>query len=215
MFKVMFKNIIWSILVAISCLVARGEEDNVLLWMFNDPVITDFDGSTYKADTLVGRGEAEGKQVNAVRVATVGSNGEKVYLDLFYSADGEHRSYDEVPYVWDDGLKENMAGPAYADLSGISLNDTSMAFLMEIGYATLDGDKLTEWIVMASASESLQNMISGGHINASELSYEGNMPWTVTGMSVPEPNSAILIFIGSCILMLMRPRKMMYNQSVA
>lgn len=197
----MFKNIIGSILVAISCFVARGE-DNVLLWWFNDPVITDFDGSTYKADTLVGRGEAEGKQANMVRISSTDSDGNKVYLTMGSS---------ELPSeFWGDGfgvpdwLNQNKAGPGWADIGGLHLDDTSLQFAMELGYAELgENGEYTTWIVMASASDSLQNMISGGHINASELSYEGNIPWS-PGMTVPEPNSGLLALIGGLVLCLRR-----------
>lgn len=201
----MLKNIIGSILIVISCMVVRGE-DNVLLWWFNDPVITDFDGSTYKADTLVGRGEAEGLIANGIRISATDSDGNTFYLKLSDTA-GEPREFWSSGFGIPDWDNQNYAGPGFADLTGLNLNDTGIQFAMELGcWHFGEGSEVATWVVLASASESIQTMISGGHINASELSYQGDGPWNVTGMSVPEPNSGMLVFIGGMLLALKRKK---------
>lgn len=192
----------FTILAMMLSLMSIG--DDVLLWMFDDPDITEVDGSTIKAGDLVGRGLAEGKQVNAVRVATIDSDGTKLYLDLFDSySKYEYGTYIEVPVEFITP-KDYLAGPAFADLAGLNLDDTGRMFLMEIGYATFEGDKLTEWLVMAAASDSYANLHEKWIVER-ELSMQGVTHWSPS-MSVPEPNSGILMIIGACLLSLIRPK---------
>lgn len=132
--------------------------DEVLLWMYNDQDIYDWaDGNYYKANDLIGRGDAIDKKVNAVRISTTGSNGEVVYLDLFDPVEGVTTEFVRMPTDW-GSEQVYWAGPAFAELAGLNLDDTGRTFAMEIGYAMFDGDKLTEWIIMASGSDTYQNL---------------------------------------------------------
>lgn len=197
------KKIILGLLMTFCMAGQAMQDDNLLLWWYDDPYITDIDGSQYTAGTLIGRGEAEGKTVNAVRISTVGSDGEILYLDL--CADYGTATYIMVPAITDDGSSPDWyAGPAYADLSGLNLNDTGRRFMMEIGYAEFEKDELVRWTIMAVGSDSLQNLIDNQHIVAHELGYHGDFNWAPE-MAVPEPNSGLLCLIGLAVLLLVRP----------
>lgn len=200
------KRILLTILLMISSLTTVGDE--VLLWMYNDPDIYDWaDGNYYKADTLVGRGEAEGLKANAVRISASDKDGNIVYLNLSDARWG----YDSgdawlIPDDW-DGYK---AGPGFAHLDvdklGYLSSPTEISFAMELGFAEFgDNFNIVSWKVLAAGSDTYQNLFGGGKILESELSYHGDMAWT-PGMVVPEPNSGILILVGSCFLMLLRPK---------
>lgn len=199
------KRIITIIMMMLS-LVSTG--DNVLLWMFDDPDIIELDGSRIKAEDLIGRGQADGKGVNAVRVATVDSDGNKLYLDLFDRWDTSmENGYGDFIRLPTEFITQNdyLAGPAFADLTGLNLDDTGRMFMMEIGYALFEGDKLTEWMIMASASDSYENLHNKWIVER-ELSTHGGTHWSPE-MSVPEPSSGILSLIGSLVLCLKRKNR--------
>lgn len=202
----MFKKLtLFVALFGAGCLPAS---DNVLLWCFDDPVIRDFDGTEYHAANLPGRGEAEGLTPNLVRVSATDKDGNVVYLNL-----GETQEVCDlpglmvptytVPPVW-------KAGPAYADISsvvqGAKWTDTSITFALELGHAIVHDDGTWDWIVMASTSETLRDLVDGGHIRSSELSVQGDVAWS-PGMSVPEPSSGLLMLVGGALLALRRRRK--------
>lgn len=197
---------ILAILVMTLSLVSMSDE--VLLWMYNDPDIYDWaDGNYYKADTLVGRGDAEGLTANAVRISASDKDGNIVYLNLSDARFGDD-SGDAwlIPDSWD----EYKAGPGFAHLDvdklGYLSSPTEISFAMELGYAEFGDDfNIVSWKVLAAGTESYQNMVSGGHIFNNELSYQKGMEWK-PGMSVPEPNSGILCLLGACILCLRRKR---------
>lgn len=207
----MLKKVTAMIMLALAC--GAHAEDNVLLWWFDDPNITELDGSKVKTGDLVGRGEAAGKDVNLLRISVTDSNGDKIYLNLgedpWVDSKGEHGG-------WIDGWElpasdkyegQWVAGPSMADLSGLNLRDTALVFAMEIGNATFDADdNITSWTIMASGESTLEELIAGGHIIAQELSIEGGFNWQA-GMSVPEPSSGLLVLIGGALLALRRRRK--------
>lgn len=196
----MFRTIAISIGLFLACL--AHAEDNVLLWWFDNPDITELDGSIVKAGTLEGRGEAAGKDVNMVRISVTDTDGNKVYLNLGDSTSGWLDGW-ELP----DYLDQWKAGPSFADLSGLDLSDTSLVFAMEIGNAEFDAAyNITGWTIMAAGSNTLQELVAGGHIIATELSYQGSINWQA-GMSVPEPSSGLLVLIGGALLALRRRRK--------
>ena len=201
----MKKIVLGFLMLGLSICSAKADE--ILLWMYNDQDIYDWaDGNTYKADTLVGRGAAADKKVNAVRISTTGSDGETVYLDLIDPfADNVRTEFVAMPTEWGSD-KVYWAGPAYASLSGLDLTDTSRTFAMEIGYAMFDDSQtLTEWIVMAAGTETYQNLRERW-IVSDELSMEATTGWSPS-MNVPEPNSGMLMLIGGMLLALKRKNR--------
>lgn len=214
--KQMFKKLTAAILLVLAC-AARGDQDNVqdnvLLWWFNDPEIAEVGGGNpIHAGDLVGRGgDAQGKTVNALRISVTDSDGNKVYLNL-----GSQSMDDTARDTWQswmslpDGDGDFYAGPGYADLKGLAglkLSNTGLKFAVELGNYTQTGD-VFNWIVLAgSAGSSLQDLIDGGHIIASDLSYQGSIDWKAAGYSVPEPSSGLLVLIGGALLALRRRRK--------
>jgi len=209
-FKQMFKQITAAVLLLLAC--AAHAEDNVLLWWFNDPDITEVDGSTIKTGDLVGRGAVEGKTANLIRIKATDGKGDTVYLNL---GSDPYLDKDGTPCGgWLDGwaipdLNDQWkAGPAYADLSGLNLSDTALTFAMEIGYAEFDADdNIVNWMVLAGGSDTLQTLVDGGHIISTELSYQGSINWAGGGISVPEPSSGLLMLMGGALLALRRRRK--------
>ena len=199
----MFKKITYVFLFFLMCQ-AHAAEDDVLLWFFENPDIVELDGSIVKAGDLVGRGEAAGKSVNAVRISVTDSSGNKVYLKLGDSVGGWTESWN-LP---DPVLQDWFAGPSFASLAGLNLTDTAQVFAMEIGHAVLDerDGHVLNWLIMASGSETLSNLQSGGYILPEELAYQGDYNWQAS-MSVPEPSSGLLVLIGGALLALRRKRK--------
>lgn len=202
----MFKKL--TLIVALFGAGYLPASDNVLLWCFDDPIITDFDGTQYHAADLPGRGEAEGLTPNLVRVSATDKDGNVVYLNLGESQEvcdqpGLMVPTYTVPPIW-------KAGPAYADISsvvmGASWDDTSITFALELGHALIHEDGTWDWVVMASTSETLRDLVAGGHIRSSELSVQGDVHWS-PAMSVPEPTSGLLVLIGGALLALRRKRK--------
>ena len=208
-FKLMFKRLTAAILLVLAC-AARGDQDNVLLWWFDDPEIAEVGGGApIRAGNLVGRGgDAQGKTVNALRISVTDNEGHKVYLNLASqsmadTARNTWKSWMALPDVGGNFY----AGPGYADLAGFKLSETGLMFAIELGNYTQTDDGFN-WIVLAgSAGSTLQDLISGGHIIASELTYQGTSDWEAAGYSVPEPSSGLLVLIGGALLALRRRRK--------
>ena len=208
----MFSRILVSILIFAAC-VARADDDNLLLWFFEDPIIKDVDGSTISggAGGIVGRGEAAGKTVNAVRISVKDSSGHTVYLNLsdtkINASDRKNwTSWVGLPALTDKGDLW-FAGPGYADLSELTLSDTGLTFMMELGHVTLGADGV-DWTLLASSEgAALKDLVDGGHIIANELSAQGTFDWGGAGYAVPEPSSGLLVLIGGALLALRRRRK--------
>ena len=207
-FKLMFKRLTAAILLVLAC-AARGDQDNVLLWWFEDPVIKEVGGGDIHAGALRGRGgDAQGKEVNALRISATDNEGHKVYLNL-----ASQPVDDTAAVTWQSWMSlpdvggNFWAGPGYADLAGLKLSETGFMFAIELGNYTQTGD-VFNWVVLAgSAGSTLQDLISGGHIIASDLSAQGSFNWQASGYSVPEPSSGLLVLIGGALLALRRRRK--------
>ena len=207
-FKQMFKKLTAAILLVLAC-AARGDQDNVLLWWFEDPVIKEVGGGDIHAGALRGRGgDAQGKEVNALRISATDNEGHKVYLNL-----ASQPVDDTAAVTWQSWMSlpdvggNFWAGPGYADLAGLKLSETGFMFAIELGNYTQTGD-VFNWVVLAgSAGSTLQDLISGGHIIASDLSAQGSFNWQASGYSVPEPSSGLLVLIGGALLALRRRRK--------
>lgn len=208
-FKLMFKRLTAAILLVLAC-AARGDQDDVLLWWFNDPKIAEVGGGTpIHAGDLVGRGgDAQGKKVNALRISVTDNEGHKIYLNL-----ASQSMADTAVVTWQswmalpDGDEDFYAGPGYADLAVLDLSDTGQKFAIELGNYTQTGNDFN-WVVLAgSAGSTLQDLIDGGHIISTELSCQGSYDWKAAGYSVPEPSSGLLVLIGGALLALRRRRK--------
>ena len=212
----MFKRLTAAILLVLACAArgdqdaARGDQDNVLLWWFNDPVIAEVGGGApIHAGDLVGRGgDAQGKKVNALRISVTDNDGHKIYLNL-----ASQSMADTAVVTWQswmalpDGDEDFYAGPGYADLAVLDLSDTGQKFAIELGNYTQTGNDFN-WVVLAgSAGSTLQDLIDGGHIISTELSCQGSYDWKAAGYSVPEPSSGLLVLIGGALLALRRRRK--------
>ena len=207
-FKLMFKGLTTAILLVLAC-AARGDQDNVLLWWFNDPEIAEVGGGApIHAGNLEGRGgDAQGKKVNALRISVTDNEGHKVYLNL-----ASQSMADTAAVTWQSWMAlpdvdgDFWAGPGYADLAGLKLSNTGLMFAIELG--NLQTDDGFNWIVLAgSAGSSLQDLIDGGHIISSDLSVQGSSDWKAASYSVPEPSSGLLVLIGGALLALRRRRK--------
>lgn len=206
----MFRKAI--VLLAMACtLCVRAAEDNVLLWWFNDPAIQELDGSSvHTADLVVRGGDYAGESANMVRIRAVDEDGNSVYLNMGPKS-GVVREDWASGWMIPDDREVNRAGPGYADLSGLSLmgSDGSVAaltFIMELGYAEIsDEGQLTDWVVMATGSDTLNNLRD--KVVASELQYQGTFNWDGGTMVVPEPTSGMLVLIGGALLALRRRRK--------
>lgn len=204
----MFKRLTAAILLVLAC-AARGDQDNVLLWWFEDPVIKEVGGGDIHAGALRGRGgDAQGKEVNALRISATDNEGHKVYLNL-----ASQPVDDTAAVTWQSWMSlpdvggNFWAGPGYADLAGLKLSETGLMFAIELGNYTQTDDGFN-WIVLAgSAGSTLQDLIAGGHIISSELSVQGSIDWEAAGYSVPEPSSGLLVLIGGALLALRRRRK--------
>lgn len=204
----MFKTITASLLLLLAC-VARGDQENVLLWFFDDPEIEEVNGGgTVRAGTLVGRGgEAEGKTVNALRISATDSEGNKIYLNLADTATDIPRTSWDSWYSLPDQMGDYCAGPGFADVSGLNMSDTGMLFMMELGnYSVNDG--VVNWIVLAGSQGSrLEDLLRDKNIVAEERSFQEGFNWEATGYAVPEPTSGLLVLIGGALLALRRKRK--------
>ncbi len=208
-FKLMFKRLTAAILLVLAC-AARGDQDNVLLWWFNDPEIAEVGGGApIHAGDLVGRGgDAQGKKVNALRISATDNEGNKVYLNLAsQSMAGTARDTWQSWMSLPDERGNFYAGPGYADLAGLNLSNTGLKFAIELGNYTQTDDGFN-WIVLAgSEGSALQDLLDGGHILEHEQSVQGSFHWTASGYSVPEPSSGLLVLIGGALLALRRRRK--------
>ena len=207
----MFKRLTAAILLVLAC-AARGDQDDVLLWWFNDPEIAEVGGGApIHAGTLFAPCcDAQSKTINEPSISVTEKDGHKIYLNL-----ASQSMADTAVVTWQSWMAlpdvggNFWAGPGYADLSvlgGLNLSKTGLMFAIELG--NLQTDDGFNWIVLAgSAGSSLQDLIDGGHIISSDLSVQGSSDWKAAGYSVPEPSSGLLVLIGGALLALRRRRK--------
>lgn len=198
----------FSLLLASTCAVRAGDE-SVLWWMFDETTpINDINGSgaTFTIDTLVGRGDAEGKTVNAIRIGAYDGDTLLGYLTI-NDGGGNNLPYYSVPTLdfdnpdapsWD-------AGPTYANL-GSYATEPGVSFMIELGNwdASLGAGK--EWQILAhSDRETMANLKE--FLDVGDFDKHTTLAWTGGSYSVPEPSSGLLILIGAGLLALRRRRR--------
>jgi len=203
------QNLLLSIAL-LSCAV-HAEDDSLLWWMFDEnTLIYDVDGTSHcTIDQLVGRGEAAGATVNAIRVAAYDGDGVlQTYLSLD-GGEGTDGSYYLMPSLIKTGGTDLNptysdswgAGPSYAQL-GSYATTPSVSFVIELGNWN-GSDSESVWQVLASSEsgtvESLERFI-----HSSDYDIQGSLEWTGGSYSVPEPSSALLLVMGGALLALRR-----------
>ena len=196
------KRVVLLAAILLGCVPAWGADDgldNVLLWWVKDPdtepfIVKDFDGSTSMIKDLVGRGDAAGKTVNAVRVMAL-TGDTSTQLKLMMPESNVWSDYIGLP----DGEGDFYAGPAYANFTGVAGN-ADLSFMIELG--NLNGDSWTTLAVSEIAAvESL-----GNFIRSAQLNMYGLLEWTPS-YTVPEPTSGLLVLLGCGLLALRRRQK--------
>lgn len=196
-------NKIIEFLMMVGLMVCPMVNHADLLWWFEDPDIYDWRDDTVKktSDFL----DVNGNSPNLVRIGAHNGDDEILYLNLY---DSGMKELGIDGYALPDFFSENKAGPAFADLSrlGPISDETQLVFVMELGFAEFDADfDIVKWHVVANASETYRNLVAGGHILDSELSFQDSWAWS-PGMTVPEPSTGLLLLLGSAILALKRKR---------
>lgn len=200
----------FCLLLASTCAVRAGDE-SVLWWMFDETTeINDINGSgaPFTIDTLVGRGDAEGKTVTAIRIGAYDGD---TLLGYLLINDGGGPGGENLPYYtmptedFDTGGKSWNAGPTYA-LLGEYASTPGVSFMIELGNWDDSLGEGNEWQILAHSDrgtmESLREFIE---ISAFEM--HTTKEWDGGSYSVPEPSSGLLILIGGALLALRRRRR--------
>lgn len=205
--------------LALAGLVSHADE--VLFWMVDNPTITDWYYTQYKASEA---GE-HGRTIEAARVAAFktsdtdaylasrvlspdGSHpeftGDLVYLDLYYQDGGSWTIDNPTGQGNDWAIVENGSLEAFeraavlASLGGRTLSEYS--FAIELG--TFAGEKGDQWVLAAvSGTETYQNLQS---YIGSQVAVPTDLPWTPGAFVAPEPTSGLLMVFGLALLGLKR-----------
>lgn len=186
---------LFAVLAAILMAGWAFADDEVMLWMMEDPTVT-----------LVGGGEMKVSQmtdVTAARVAVINRNnpngGDTVYL----------RFYDGTNGSWTDlgdngvGVYGGFVDPIYV---GLGEYGTSVySFMVELGNWS-NGN----WMTFAVGTPtSYDNLVQDRHLQP--MTGDGmvipSIAWDGGGYSVPEPSSALLLLIGGALFALRRGGK--------
>ena len=198
-------------MVALGAFAAKADDtDYLLLWAVYDPYVTNLGGG--KSGYL---DEFMGGICTDVRIAAHGSGGD-AYLNMWYWNQSDDYGYQPEISVY--GLNEYYeAGPTYANIGNYT--DASWTFVMELGvydYGT------GEWTAYAFSKpytyEELKHCpgcdncdyweVTGyNHIRPGELEIPDMLEWAACSFVTPEPNSGLLLLIGSALLALRRKRR--------
>mgnify|MGYP003291156481 CR=1 FL=1 len=199
----MFKRFIVGIMIAFSACISHAEDESVLWWMFDENTdIYEVNGiGSCKINELAGRGDAVGKTVNGIRIGAYSGDELLGYLVLGDEDSGDVGNTYVMPTFNMDTFEIDSwnAGPAYARIGDYSY-DASIQFAIELG--NLSGENL--WDILAvSDKETYNSLYEKGWISGT-LYEHGGLEWTGGSYSVPEPNSGILLLIGTGLLLLKR-----------
>ena len=201
----MFKRFIVGIMIAFSACISHAEDESVLWWMFDETTdINDINGSgaTFTIDTLVGRGDAAGKKVNGIRIGAYDGD---TLLGYLLINDGGPGGGNNLPYYsmptedFDTGGESWNAGPTYAVL-GDYATTPGVSFMIELGNWDKNGDS---WTILAHSDPGTMDSLKE-FMNVANFDMHTTFEWTGGSYSVPEPNSGILLLIGTGLLLLKR-----------
>ncbi|MDO5318533.1 MAG: PEP-CTERM sorting domain-containing protein [bacterium] len=199
-----------SLLLASTCAVRAGDE-SVLWWMFDETTeINDINGSgaTFTIDTLVGRGDAAGKTVNAIRIGAYDGDTLLGYLTI---NDGGPGGGNNLPYYsmptedFDTGGESWNAGPTYANL-GSYATMPEVSFMIELGNWDASLGAGNEWQILAHSDPGTMESLKD-FLDVADFDMHTTLEWTGGSYSVPEPSSGLLILIGGALLALRRRRR--------
>ena len=192
------KRLVAGLVLIAACFASQtGMAEEALLWCFNDPDISHWNGQTFKAGEIVGTG---GKTINAIRVKAVDGDTSS-YLRLYAGDGSEFISLgDALAMPIDDGSW--MLEPLYAGL-GENYAHAGVQFLVELGaYGSVD-----DWTVLAYGTLADYSALLSEHIQQMGTTVApASSAWDGGAYSVPEPSGGMLLLWGAALLSLRRKR---------
>lgn len=197
----MFKRFIVWIMIAFSACISHAEDESVLWWMFDENTdIYEVNGmGSCKINELVGRGDASGKTVNGIRIGAYSGDELLGYLVMAEDNGSGNETVFGMPTFNFDTWEESWnAGPTYAHLGGYDLSP-GVTFMIELGM--LEGKDT--WSILVSSDPTTIEQLNG-FIQSSYADMHTTVEWWGGSYSVPEPNSGILLLIGTGLLLLKR-----------
>ena len=199
------KKLLVVALVA-ACGILHADDDSTVLWWWFDETteIEEIGGGSTTIDQLTGRGDAEGKTVNGIRVAAYNGDSLLGYLTIA-DPDGVPGEYFPMPATdFDSGNADSWsAGPTYANITPYATTP-GVTFMIELGNwdDTLpEGEK---WQILAHSDAETPGALDNFINNSLDMQTE--LEWTGGHYSVPEPSSGLLLLIGGALLSLRRRR---------
>lgn len=207
----MFKRFIVGIILLSSVWVSHAEEESVLWWMFDeDTDIYEVNGmGSCKINELVGRGDASGKTVNGIRIGAYSGDELLGYLVMADDNGSGNNTVLGMPtWNWDTFENDSWsAGPTYAHLGGYDLSP-GVTFMIELGM--LEGKDT--WSILASSDPATIDQLRQ-FMDVANFDMHTTHEWTGGSYSVPEPNSGILLLIGTGLLLLKRKTNRQHEQT--
>lgn len=191
------RNVFVGLVLLSVCFLSRtGTAEEALLWCFNDPDITRWDGQSFKAGDVVGPG---GKTINAIRMKAVDGDTSS-YLQLYAGDGADFISLGDalaMPSV--DGW---VLEPLYAGL-GDSYSKDGVQFVIELGaYGGAD-----DWTALAYGTLADYSALLSEHIQQMGTTAVPTSAWDGGAYAIPEPSGAMLLLLGSALLGLRRKRQ--------
>ena len=192
--------------------ISTGSEE-ILYWMIEDTAKVHYADGSYQMLPMLVPSDVDSSLAARVRV-TGGNITEDTFLDLYFS-DGSGESYrwpgdmgtdfgDSGSGYWGCGVPVGNQSPI-ADFSSPEFN-----FMIELGNYSYDASSDAEsWVTTAhSASLSYSSLIDKGYIyHTFDLNPPTTGIWNPHDFyAVPEPNSWLLMLVGTGFLLLRRKR---------
>lgn len=206
-------------LLASVCSAFGSEDDFLLMWQVDDPLVSQIGGGTVYLHDFIGTSEQPTADWGA-RVYVSDNNGYKEYLNIWYRDGGVPvSSGNNDGIVFDIEHGDYRGGPAYAGIGNYVYKGAnnewtsgSYVFALEIGY----WDAADNFVAKAQSEEwSYNNFVSNApvdpstgnrlsYIQSSELQIPNAIAWSGGAYAAPEPSSGLLLAIGSALLALRR-----------
>lgn len=153
-------------------------EDSYLFWMVGD---------TSKPDSTT-----EKWDYSYAKVAYIDSSDNKGYLNLYYG----------------DGA-EMSGGATYSVVQ--AYQDTGMGFYAKfaenVTYSSFIVELFNDSNAFVAQSQALTYSDAASYVAMNGIGAPANMVWAATSYNVPEPNSALMLLLGSAILALRRRKQ--------